>query len=1119
MKTKLLSLKNFLSIFMLICFFNSNSQTLDQNFKNPPASAKPRTWMHAMSANMSKEGITKDFEAISKVGIGGVLLFNIAQGIPYGKIKYNSDEHIDIIKHAAQEAERLGIAFGVHNCDGWTASGGPWNTHENSMKMLVRSETLVKGGQDVAIQLAKPTAREGFYRDVAVIAYPSLPSEILDFEAKPAITSSDPNFDVKKATDRILDKATDLKGTKTAKAWIQFDYGKSFPVSSFFMLMGNNGPVEILKSDDGIAFTTVRECKTVRTGKSEYAFNDHFKTTTARYFRIVAETSLNIKEVELRSTYCIDNPMGRTSLARTENSSLSPIGAPDPAMIIDPKEVVNLSASMDRSGMLKTKLPVGNWTVMRFGFTSTGAVNVPSSRDGKGLEVDKLSREAFKIHYDAFVGRVIKAAKPVAPNALQYVEIDSYEVGGQNWTDGLETIFMNQYNYGIRVFLPLFAGRFVESAKASDAVLCDFRNLVSQLMVKNYFNYFTELCHKDGIQSYVEPYGFGPFNNLDAGQRIDLPMGEFWMRRAISVGQVSSPVSGARIYGKNIVSAESFTAEQALNWKGHPALSKITGDMAWTYGINEFMFHRYAHQANTHVTPGMTMNRWGSHLDRTQTWWENAGAAWFKYIARGSYLLRQGVPVSDLLVYVGEGSPNSVYGRNDFSPGIPTTINFDNVNTDVLMNRIKVKDGKLVLPEGTTYKALVLKNSEKLSVKTIRRLNELAEKGVILIGPKPVEPAGYLVSKEQTDEFNALTTRIWAKKTTYSNFDWDKIYTENNISKDLVIGSRKDLTYIHRKTATEDIYFFCNPDSIAQTFSCSFSIDGKIPELWNPMTGEIRKLAQFSSANGITSTPIELSPEGSAFIVFRESSKNIATVSETTSGNKPGPYYFLSKTNKPEMLVSQNGIYNSTVNGKNWEVKVKDIPQPIVLNGSWKVRFSRESGYEGEETFTSLTDWKDHTNDGIRYYSGTVVYTRSFDLPEGLKTAEHKFELNLGKVCIAAKVVLNGKDLGVVWMSPFKLDITDALVSGKNGLRIEVTNLWTNRLIGEERFPDTSGYTADEHVPVKQMPEWYTSNQPQPAGQRTTFTTQSFYKSTDRLEPSGLLGPVKISVSKIVVKN
>jgi len=1102
---------------MVSCSLKENNNSLEVNFKNPPSSFKPKTWMHAMSGNMSKEGITKDFEAISKVGIGGVLLFNIAQGIPYGKIKYNSDEHIAIIKHAAMEAERLGIAFGVHNCDGWTSSGGPWITPENSMKGLVYSEIVVKGGGNIEVQLPRPPTRMNFYQDIAILAYPALESEIIDQKIKPLISASDPDFQLALISDQNTEKATALKVTDQKKEWIQYQYPEPYPLRSLHVLTETRDPgIKLLASDDGVNFRELANPETKRISKSQWALTKNYQDVKAKYYRIVAGGNVNISEVNLSATLVINDPLGRNCLARIENQKLEPIGNPPSSMVIDRKKIVNLSGETSKEGKLKATLPDGNWTIMRIGYTTTGAVNTPSSRDGQGLEVDKLSREAFKIHYDAFVGRVIRAAKPVAPNALQYVEIDSYEVGGQNWSQGLDDIFKMEYKYDLIQFLPLFAGRFVESAKASDAVLWDFRKLVSQLMVKNYFNYFTELCHKDGIKSYVEPYGFGPFNNLDAGQMVDLPMGEFWMRREINAGQVSSPVSGARIYGKNVISAESFTAEQALNWKGHPALSKITGDIAWTYGINEFMFHRYAHQANTHVTPGMTMNRWGSHIDRTQTWWKNAGAAWFKYIARGSFLLRQGVPVSDLLVYVGEGSPNSVFGRKDFKPAIPTTINFDNVNTDVLINRIKVQNGKLVLPEGTSYKALVLRNSERLSLNTLKRLNELAEQNVLIIGPKPVEMVGYLVSKEQINEFNLLTARIWAKKTTCTDFDWAKIYAENTIPIDLKIGSRTDITYVHRKTAKEDIYFFYNPDSVAQTFDCSFNIQEKIPELWNPMTGETKRLAKFSNINGITSASISLTSEGSVFIVFREPTNQLPVVTSTT-GNPPAPDFFLTKEKKPCMVVSKNGNYSSVVSGiQNWVVEVKDIPQPILLNGSWKVSFNKESGYEGEETFASLTDWKDHARDGIKYYSGTAVYTKSFVVSKNLKRAERKFELDLGKVCIAAKVILNGKDLGVVWMPPYKLDITDALVVGSNELQIEVTNLWTNRLIGEERFPDTSGFSVDANVPAKEMPDWYVNNQPQPAGQRTTFTTQPFYKATDPLVSSGLIGPVVISAQKMI---
>ncbi len=1097
-------------------FLQTKAQTLDQNFKNPPASARPQTWFHVVSGNMTKEGLTKDLEAIARVGIGGTLFFNVAQGVPLANVTFNSDEQRRLLKHAAAESERLGLSFGFHNCDGWSSSGGPWVNAENSMKMVVYTETIAEGSRDLSLQLPQPTAREGFYRDVAVIAYPALASEIVDATIKPVVTSSSPDFNIQLATDGLLDKSTSLKSTNEKPGFVQFDYGKPFILRSFSMLMGTSAKITLEKSDDGEKFITVNTPQMRRTGKSEYGVNEHFDGITARYFRIVSST-VEIKEVHLSATYTIENILGRILMNKQENEKFKPIGNPDPSMVIDQTKMINLTSEMDQTGMLKTKLPAGKWTIMRFGYTSTGAVNVPASNEGRGLEVDKFDRTAFKVHYDAYINKVIGETKPVAPNALQFVEIDSYEVGSQNWTKGFENIFKTNYHYDIIPFLPLFAGRFVESAKSSEAITDDLRNLYSKLMCENYFAYFQELMNKDGIKAINEPYGNGPFNELDAGKYADMPMGEFWLRRGIYV--TTAAVSSGHIYGKNLISTESFTAVDGVaNWNMHPAMAKLTGDKVWTYGVNFFMFHRFAHQANTHVAPGMTMNRWGSNIDRTQTWWDNAGAAWFKYLARGQYLLRQGNPVSDLLVYGGDVAPIMVFDRNDFSTKIPLSINYDCVNSDVLVNRLKIVEGKMVLPEGTTYKLLALRNCDKITLKSLRKIQELAEKGIVIVGNKPLELAGYIVSKEQTDEFNQLVNSIWSKKTTYTDFNWSKIYAENNIPTDLAIGNRNDISYIHRKMAHEDIYFFYNPDSVSQTFTCQFNIGNKIPELWNPMSGETRKLAQFANSNGMTTVPISLDAEGSTFVVFRESAEAIVPITPPITDEFQSHSFQINKNNKVELIVAKNGTYLTATSTKpGSKIVVRDIPEPLNLTNPWKVKFVKQQGYDGSVVMPSLIDWKDSPVDGIQHYSGTAVYQNSFTLPSEFLKADNRVKLDLGKVYIAARVFINNKEIGLLWMAPYSMDITSALVSGKNDLRIEVTNLWSNRLIGDERYPDTSGFEKATHVPTNKMVDWYVRNEPMPAGQRTTFTTQNFYKATDSLVASGLVGPVSISVEKTVL--
>lgn len=1069
----------------------------EAEFKNPSAEYKPKTWFHAMSGNMSKPGLTKDLEAIEKVGIGGILLFNVTQGIPNGPIKYNSSEHHEMLKHAAAECERLGLSFGVHNCDGWSSSGGPWITPEQSMKMVVWSETITRGG-DVNIQLPQPTTRKNYYEDIAVLAYPALESEIADFENQPKITASDTKFNIKIASDNRWDESALIQEQGDKKLWIQFEYNKEKEIRSVFLVFKDrHGDATLQISGDGKNFETVRELYKVRTGKEEWAINDSFEPVKSKYFRLQLNQTINIKEAKLLSTQYLNNVLGRTSIARTEDNEMTAIGEPTPAMVIDKSKLVNLSESMNHEGVLQTVLPEGTWTILRFGYTSTGAYNHPASDEGRGLECDKFSREAFKIHYDAFAKKVIENTKAVAPNAMQYIEIDSYEVGGQNWTQNYDNIFKEQKGYDILEFLPLFAGRFVESAETSEKVLWDLRDVNCRLMDENYFGYFAELCHQDGVKSYIEPYGFGPFNDLDVGKRADINMGEFWMNREMNM--VQSAVSASHIYGKTVTSAESFTSTPEINWKGNPAMAKVSGDLAWTFGINEFMFHRFAHQANTHVKPGMTMNRWGFHFDRTQTWWENAGADWFKYMARGQYLLRQGVSVSDFLVFGGDGSPNSVYLRKDFEPEMPAGTNFDCVNTDVLLNRIQLKNNTMVLPEGTEYKALVLKNCETLTLGTLQRIHEISKAGVPIVGVKPTKLAGYSNSKEAVKAFSELANEIWESDKVYSAFNWGKLMIFNKIESDFLVAGRDDISFIHRKVANEDIYFFFNPDTIQQQFECSFRIEGKIPELWNPMTGETQKTAQFKGEKDKTKVWIKLDAEESVFVVFGESSVGAPSIS------------------KPEKLKRGNYLL-SKENELQFEACSKE--KPLLIDGAWEVEFLKEHDYAGTHTFSQLTDWKDNTDENIKYYSGTAIYRKTFQVNNDFIKENSRYILDLGDVKIVAEVKLNGKDIGVDWMPPFELDITEFLKAGENQLEIEITNQWSNKLIGDERFPPSSGAMKLEgSFPKNTMMEWYANNEPMPAGKRTTFCTAKFYKADDALMPSGLLGPVQIKTEKIEIIN
>ncbi|WP_372772747.1 glycosyl hydrolase [Mangrovibacterium sp.] len=1062
---------------------------LEQNFRNPPTSAKPRTWMHAIDGNMSKDGLSKDLESMQRVGIGGVLLFNIDQKIPDGLIKYNSPEHHEMLKHAAAECERLGLSFGVHNCDGWSSSGGPWIKPEQSMKMVVWSEMQIAGG-DIHIKLPQPTIREGLYQDIAVLAYPALKSEMADIQNQPLITSSDPNFKTDLLMDNRLDDVSTIQKVEKKDSWIQYAYPREHEIRSAFIVFNDrNGEAKLQVSDDGVNFRTVRDLYKVRTGKGEWAINDSFEPIKSKYFRLLLNETMTLKEAKLLSTQCLHNVLGRISMARTEDRELTPIGKPFADMVIDKDQIINLTDKLNENGDLQATLPEGEWTIMRFGYTSTGAFNNPASDAGRGLECDKFDRAAFKTHYDAFAKKVIENTREIAPNAMQYIEIDSYEMGGQNWTDGYATQFKEKYAYNLIDFLPIYAGRFVESAEASEAVLWDIRQLNCQLMTDNYFGYFAELCRADGVKSYIEPYGFGPVNDLDVGAKADINMGEFWMNREMTM--VQSAVSASHIYGKNVTSAESFTSTPEINWKGHPAMAKVSGDLAWTYGINEFMFHRFTHQANPNIAPGMTMGRWGFNFDRVQTWWDNAGAAWFKYIMRGQYLLRQGVPVSDFLVFIGDGSPNSVYLRNDFEPALPTGSNFDCVNADVLINRIQIANNALVLPEGTQYKALVLKNCKKLSLKSLKRLHDIAQAGIPVIGEMPEQLTGYLISGTDLADFQQMLNAMLKMENVYPGFAWENVMQAEKISADFKIKGREDGPFVHRSLGEEqDLYFFFNPDSVAQRFECTFRVDGKIPELWNPMNGEVIKTAQFTNTDGRTTVWIDLESKESVFVVFRVSSDGVPAVS-----------------------AEQLNDANYSLNDDNQLQQEKEVAtMPLQVIGDWKLAFPDVKSAQKNYLFPELIDWTNHQAEDVKYYSGTAIYVNEFELGKTMLAKNHQITLDLGEVNVVARVLINDQDLGVLWMSPYCVDITKALKKGTNKIQIEVTNQWTNRLIGDEDYPNETGFDRTAEM----MPDWFLNNETAPLKQRSTFTITDFYKKGDKIIPAGLVGPVFLKQSKLI---
>ncbi len=1095
------------------------AQSMEEDFLNPPERAKPRTWVHALNGNMTKEGFTKDLEAMAEAGLGGIILFHVSLGMPTGPIRFDSPEHHEIVTHVAAECERLGLSFGIHNTDGWTSSGGPWITPENSMKMTTWSETIVQGGGDVNVALPQPTKREGYYQDVAVIAYPTLQSELVDASLKPTITSSHPDLDIALLQDQRWDEQSALPVGEDGKSWIQFAYDEPQTINGVFLAMfrpiGGSREYEVHTSDDGINFTKIDRQRLKRKGKRDFAIDQRLDAVTAKYFRIVLEQRANISEVALTYRPQYDQYLEMISLYKRNTHQFKDLEAADPSLIIDKDQVIDLTGKMGIDGRLRASLPAGDWTVMRFGYTSTSAMNGPASPEGRGLENDKMNRPSFKIHYDAYMGKVIENTREVAPNALQYMEIDSFEVGGQNWTHGYHQLFEEKFGHSIKQYLPLYAGRLVGSVDESSRILWEMRRLSSQLITDNYFAYFTELTNEDDLITYVEPYTFNaPFDEIDAGQHADVPMGEFWVTWPHERYDTGVAVSSARLYGKPIISAEAFTASAVDgNWRLHPGTLKTAGDKAWALGINEFFFHRYAHQPNTHVRPGMTMWQFGSHIDRNQTWWDTAGKEWFEYIARGSQILRQGVIKSDMLVYNGEGSPSTAAKRTSLGRRIPNSINFDTTNTDALHNRVAPKNGKLVLPDGGSYRSLALWNTELVSIATLERIAELADAGIIIIGKRPEGLPGYGRTDAEKARFEQLVDHIWAKPKTYESLEYEDIFAKNDLPLDLSVEGKNNFIYQHKVDGERDIYYIANYENEDGVIEYDFSITGKIPEMWDPVTGATTKLAHFEQTETGVRVPISVHKDQSFFVIFKEPIVS-APITEASHGSAELPMFTWDDDGAMFMETMANGEFNgSRADGSRFAISIDDLPEDQAVSGNWSISFDESFGYGETLEVDELFDWSTAEEFDLKHYSGTATYQTTFSVePVSLQTG-YTTMLNLGEVNVTATVYLNGEKVGTAWSAPYELDISDQLRPGENALRIEVANTWTNRLIGDEHYPRTDGYEARGNL---QMPAWFSENRPMPEGQRQTFSAYDFYEATDDLMPSGLVGPVVLSTSKKV---
>jgi len=759
----------------------------------------------------------------------------------------------------------------------------------------------------------------------------------------------------------------------------------------------------------------------------------------------------------------------------------------DPSKAISPGKMIDLTDRLQPDGRLKWEVPPGEWTILRMGRRSTGASTRPAPEPGVGFDHDKFDKRALDDHFENYYGKLLNKLGPrAAQHGWTAVHLDSWEMGAQNWTPMFREEFLRRRGYDPLPYLPTYSGRVVVSVAVSERFLWDVRLTAQELVLQNYAGHLKELGRHHGFELSIEPYDMNPTADLDLGAVADVPMCEFWSAGFgfDSAFSCIEATSIAHTMGRSIVSAEAFTGTD--RWLQYPGSMKNQGDWAFGIGVNRFVFHTFAHKplGDTH-RPGMTMGPYGVHWDRGQTWWPLV-RAYHQYVARCSHLLRQGVTVSDILYLTPEGAPHVFCPpASAFSGSGPLAdkkgYGFDGCSPNILMEHAEVKDGRIVFPGGTSYRLLVLPRSPTMTPELLEKLIQLARAGAVLYGAPPVASPSLSGYPECDARLRQLATGLWGQRSAAERHvgkgrvildsighqakelypDYDTIASlleQMKVPEDF--SSNGPVRYAHRVTADGDIYFVANTTDQQVETACTFRVREGTPRLWDPVTAEISVLPEFDHQTEVTSVPITFAPHQSYFVVF----PRIQRESEATD---------TQRLNFPQFETVAN------------------------LAGPWRVAFDPTWGGPEEVVFETLQDWTTREERGIKYYSGMATYRKTFDLPQ--RTGNRVF-LDLGTVHDMSRVSLNGKELGVVWCAPWRIEITDVVKRERNVLAIDVANRWPNRLLGDQQPPDREVRTLTWNSGLLSGREFK-------AG-RYTFATN---EGPNQLVPSGLIGPVRIT--------
>jgi hypothetical protein len=1086
-------MKKFLVI-MLFCFlaiFSVKAQSkklilqkskFESGFITPADSIQTSVYWYWISDNVSKEGVIRDLESMKKAGINRAFIGNIGlDDVPYGKVKMLTDEWWDILHAALKTATKLNIEIGIFNSPGWSQSGGPWVSSNEAMRYLISSETRVSGPKKFSQKLSKPI---DIFQDVKLIAYPAIKDDELVLNNQNSTITSLPNL---AGLSKTLDGDKNTGVTFPEGDLFTFDIGaKDVFTARSLTIQTTDVPMKATvlfqtKSKDGV-YRTIKDFEIDRSNPSlNVGFTPYapvvlsFPATTSTNFRLVVNlekptgwflaygkgAKSGFSEITLSSSPRVERYAEKT-LAKMYSTPLpywkeyqweTQAEVDNQTTVIDGSKVIDISQYLTADGTLNWNVPAGDWVILRTGMTPTGTKNGPASPEATGYEVDKMSKKHAEKHFYGHMGEILKRIPEEDRKCFKVVVQDSYETGGQNFTDGFLDEFKQKYGYDAIPYLPVYQGMVVNSQQSSDRFLWDMRRMVADKVAYDYVAGLREISHKHGLRTWLEPYGHWGFPGefLMYGGQSDEIGGEFWSEGELGDIENRAATSCGHIYGKTKISAESNTCGGAA-FSRYPGSIKQRGDRFFAEGINNTLLHVYITQSYEDKNPGMNAG-FGNEFNRKNTWFSQMDV-YTQYLKRTNYMLQQGLNVADAAYFIGEDTPKMT-GITD--PALPIGYQFDYMNAEVIEKYMTVKNGLITLPHGTQYRILVLPKLETMRPELLAKIKQLVNEGAVVLGPAPKRSPSLQNQPQADQQIKEIAKELWGnvdginikshkfgKGMIINGMNMTEAFALIELVPDCKLPEDNTIHYGHRTMKDGEIYFISNQTAETKLINPEFRVNGKQPELWEATKGYIRTLSSFNQTKNATIVPLKLEAYESVFVVFLKPTDK-STKTDIT-------------TNFPEPTL------------------ITDLKAP------WTVTFeANQRGPEEAVVFEKLHDWTTSKDDRIKYFSGTAFYSCKFKMSK--VTEGKRIVIDLGALTAMAKVTVNNTYVGGLWTAPYTLDITDLVKKGDNVLKIEIVNNWMNRLIGDLKLPKE---------------------------QRQTWSPINPYTADSPLQPSGLFGPVKI---------